>query len=548
MKKNLKKFWPEILFLLIFFLGSFLRFYNLNWDQGHFFHPDERNIDVAVPRIRFFNQLNPEIFIYGGFLTYLYRLLGEILVFMTGNNAWVSDWGKINIVGRFCSALFATLTIPLVFALAEKVFNKKIAYLSAILATFTVSLIQAAHFSTTESLLVLSAVLFCLLSLKTFNKPSLKNYIFAGVILGIAVATKTTALSLVLFMITAQILILFKEKGKFFQKNLFFTIFSFTSFIIFTIFSPYTLLSWNKFMESMRYESGVATGSLPVIYTLQFDKTIPYFFQIKNFFWQMGPAALLGLIGFIFLLFQLIKTREKKLLYLISFPLLYFLYVGSWYTKFLRYQTPLLPFLAIFASYFLLAIQKRFQKTGNLLIIFFLLTSFLWSLAFFSIYTREQTRITASKWIYQNIPMASKILGEHWDDGLPLVLNEANPSLYHIEQLTIYDADNQDKINYYAEKLAKADYLVLNSRRLYGTLINLPEKYPVTSHYYQLLFSGQLGYTKIAEFTSYPSILGMEINDDASEETFQVYDHPKVLIFRNQKKFSKTELLNLLKR
>lgn len=165
---------------------------------------------------------------------------------------------------------------------------------------------------------------------------------------------------------------------------------------------------------------------------------------------------------------------------------------------------------------------------------------------FFTIYLRPQTRISASQWIYQNIPSQSKILTEHWDDGLPISLPPYSPSDYEIEQLTVYEADNQEKVNYYAEKLFQADYLVINSRRLYGTLMLLPKKYPLTSKYYQLLFSGQLGYTQRAQFTAYPSLLGIEINDDQSEETFQVYDHPKVLIFENTDRLDKEDLNKIL--
>jgi hypothetical protein len=298
----------------------------------------------------------------------------------------------------------------------------------------------------------------------------------------------------------------------------------------------------------MIYESKVSTGRLKVYYTLQFDKTLPYFFQIKNFFWQMGPAAFLGILGIICLLIFAIKKGDKKLLIILSFPLIYFFYVGSWYTKFIRYMVPVLPFLAFSAAWLMVKIYQKKKKAGKILIGFVCLTTSLWSIAFFSIYTRESTRISASKWVYENIPPGSKILGEHWDDGLPVGFNDRNPSSYqyNIEQLIIYEPDNQKKINYYAEKLSTADYIIINSRRLYGTLINLPEKYPITSRYYQLLFDGQLGYQKVAQFTSYPSLFGIKINDDKSEETFQVYDHPKVMIFKNNQRLDKNVLVQKL--
>lgn len=532
---------------LLTLIGGFLRFYNLNWDNENFFHPDERNIANAVARIRFFTQLNPDFFAYGGFLIYLYRATGDILTAITGNASWVYDWGHINIIGRFYSALFSTITIPLVFFLTRNIFNKYVAIIAAILTTFTVSFIQTSHFSITENFLVLISVLICLTSVLLLKNNKLKNYVFCGIFLGVAVATKTAALSFIILPLTAHALTIKKHLRKSIKRVLFLFVFLIITFIVFAIFSPYTFLKWDKFMESMRYESGVALGTLPVPYTLQFDHTLSYFFQIRNFLWQIGPVSYFFIPAFILLIFNSLKTRNHKLILFLSFPLIYFLYVGSWHTKFIRFMLPILPFVIILISYFLHAFQTKFKRLGMLLIIISVSITVFWAFAFFSIYTKEQTRITASKWIYQNIPTGSKILGEHWDDGLPIPINSSNPSFYNIEQLTIYEPDNQNKINYYAEKLSATDYIVLNSRRLYGTLINLPDKYPITSKYYKLLFNGGLGYEKIAEFKSYPSIFGFEINDDSSEETFQVYDHPKATIFKNHSKYSSQAISELLK-
>lgn len=530
--------------LALLIIGGVLRFYNLNWDQGHMFHPDERNIANSVTKIHFFDQLNPGFFAYGGLPIYLYRATGDVLVQFTSDPSWVSDWGKINVIGRFFSALFSTLTIVPLFFLALKLFNQKVAILSAIFYTFTVSSIQTAHFGTTESFLTATVTLIALLSIYLYAKPKLTNYILCAIIVGLSVAAKIIALSFSIFPFIAS-LITIRTKDNFINNILLFLAFILIGSITSFIFSPYSFLSWDKFMESMRYESGVALGKLPVPYTLQFTNTLQYLFQIKNLFWQMGPVFFFSLLGAVLLLVKMIKEKDTKLFILLSFPIVYFLYVGSWHTKFIRYMTPLIPFFIIFASYALFLIQRKINRIGKLLIAGAVFATALWALAFFSIYTREQTRITASKWIYKNIPAGSKILGEHWDDGLPVSLSSHAPSIYSIEQLTIYDPDNESKINYYVDKLSNADYIVINSRRLYGTLINLPDKYPVTSRYYKLLFAEKLGYKKVAEFTSYPSLFGIEINDDSAEETFQVYDHPKVIIFKNVEYLEKDDYLKI---
>jgi len=531
-----------LLLLGIIFLGGWLRFYHLNWDEGHFFHPDERNIANAVAKIDFFRQLNPQFFAYGSLPIYLYRLAGDLLVKITHNSDWVKEWSSINLIGRWFSALFSTATIWLIFLLSKKIWNKKIGLLAAFFTALSPSLIQTAHFGVTESMLVFWLILIALLSLNLIKKPTFKNYLTIGIILGLAVATKISAISFFIIPTASHFLYQFKHL----KHHLRFAISLLISFLTFSLFSPFVFLDKQKFLESMNYETGVALGRLKVVYVLQFEKTLPYLFQIKNFLWQIGPMAIVGLLGFFFLLYLAIKKREKKLFLFLSFPLLYFAYVGNWYTKFIRYVLPILPFLIISGSWLLIQIKNRFKILGKFLIVLFLTSSLLWGLSFFTIYLRPQTRISASQWIYQNIPNQSKILTEHWDDGLPISLPPYSPSDYEIEQLTVYEPDNQKKVNYYVEKLNQADYLIINSRRLYGTLMFLPEKYPLTSRYYQLLFSGQLGYTQIVRFTSYPSLLGIEINDDQSEETFQVYDHPKVLIFENTGRLDKEDLNKIL--
>jgi len=430
----------------------------------------------------------------------------------------------------------------------QKIWEKKVGLIASFLTAFTVSLIQTAHYGVTESMLVFWLMIILFLSLKLLEQPTLKEYLRLGLIFGLAVATKVSALSFLIIPILAHFFVSFKERKQFkylnYQLRLLFSIV--ISFLTFIFFSPYVFLSWKSFRESMDYESGVAIGKLKVVYVLQFEKTLPYFFQLKNLIWQAGPVAILGFIAFLFLIFLSIKKRDKHLLIFLSFPIFYFAYIGSWYTKFIRYMVPLIPFIILSTAWFLVEIQKKWHLLGRTILTLALFSSLLWSIAFFSIYTKESTRITASRWIYQNIPKESKILGEHWDDGLPIDYSDTHPNWYQIKQLTIYEPDNFQKINYYAQELSQADYIIINSRRLYGTLMNLPEKYPITSRYYELLFSSQFGYQKIAEFSSYPTIFGKTINDDSTEETFQVYDHPKVLIFKNNGRFSSQVIKNIL--
>lgn len=550
MKYFLKHKTSILILLFCLLVGFFLRSYNLNWDQGLLFHPDERNIANAVTKIIFFTQLNPQFFAYGGFSIYLYRAIADSMVFLTHNSAWVMDWGKIDFIGRSTSSVFSTLTLIPLYLLARKLFGRQVALLSCLFYTFTVTSIQHAHFATTESSLIFFVTLLCFFAILWVEKIRFWKTVLFGMLFGIALATKISALSMGALPAMSMLMYVLQERKS--PKKLIsliphIFIFVIITGIFFTLLSPYTFLDSKDFLASMQYESGVATGSLPVVYTYQFNGSIPYLFQIQNFIWQFGPLlAGFGIIGLLFLIVEpLRKTQKNRILFWI-FPLIYFLYVGSWHTKFLRYMTPLVPFIVIAASYILLLFQQKYKKIGTIIILLALLTTIIWAGAFFSIYTRPQTRIAASLWMYQHIQPGAIILTEAWDDGLPVPVSGLSPSLYQEKQLDMYMQDGPQKIIYLATQLSQADYIAINSRRIYGTLIRLTNQYPITSKYYKFLFAGKLGYERVATFSSYPQIFGITINDDGSEETFQVYEHPKAIIFKNTNHYSAQHIADIL--
>lgn len=111
--------------------------------------------------------------------------------------------------------------------------------------------------------------------------------------------------------------------------------------------------------------------------------------------------------------------------------------------------------------------------------------------------------------------------------------------------LPVYNEDNPQKLTDLYEGLSKADYVVLSSARASGSIGKLPEQFPIMSKYYQFLDSGKLGFDKVAEITSYPQLFGIIINDSSAEETFWVYDHPGVKIYRKTRELSRGEFFSL---
>jgi YYY domain-containing protein len=181
------------------------------------------------------------------------------------------------------------------------------------------------------------------------------------------------------------------------------------------------------------------------------------------------------------------------------------------------------------------------------LMIFVLVATMLWGWGFLAIYRRPLTRLTASEWMYDNIPSGSVIANEHWDDPLPLRMQGKDAfGSYGYKGLStssdglmqMYSEDVPEKRELLYQWLNEADYIVLSSNRLWGSIPRLPMRYPMTTLYYKLLFEGKLGFEQVERVTSFPTIFGVQFDDTQAEEAFSVYDHPEVRVFRKTPAYS----------
>ncbi|MBI2765055.1 MAG: phospholipid carrier-dependent glycosyltransferase [Chloroflexi bacterium] len=177
-----------------------------------------------------------------------------------------------------------------------------------------------------------------------------------------------------------------------------------------------------------------------------------------------------------------------------------------------------------------------------------------WALAFQQVYRSEQPRIAASRWIYANVPPGSTITSELWDDSLPYAI-PGQTAAYKIVETAPYDTDSlqkmQDLVYGRAGKdptvgLNGADYVAISSNRVRSSVPRLEREYPATIRYYELLDSGELGFDLVADFKVQPSFLGLSVDDSSAEESFTVYDHPEVRIYKKSARWDPVQALALL--
>lgn len=561
-------------FLFVIITAAFfLRTFDINWDQGFHLHPDERAIIMFTLPLRFpasvqeflspTSPLNPHFFAYGNFPLYLLKDVS----FIAGNfNPSYLNYEGINIVGRYISALADTATVFLLFLIGKKLFSKKIGLLASFIYAVFVFPIQLSHYYAVDTLLTFFITATLLQLLNFYTKPSIKNSLLTGVLFGFCLTTKVSAIPLIVSVFLALgvdfFLVFLKQPHKprvwsyhipVFMKRLIIDglLIFFGTVITFIILEPYAIIDYKNFIAQNILQSQMSKTPFIFPYTLQYVGKIPYLYEIKNIFlWGIGPIlgifSTAGLLHFVRHIFN--KGKKSSIngeIIILSFFLTYFLVVGKFAVGWMRYMLPVYPLLALFVAFFLdhtlIFFRKSLPKKAYMAVsICIVLIICVWTYAYLSIYTKPNTRYSASVWINQNIPAGSVIAIEHWDDALPLFGSEK----YNIQTLELYNPDIPEKWQKIHQQLSRADYIILASNRLYTPLQKLTDCkklpidkcYPMTAAYYYSLFNQKLGFEKIKEFTSYPTInLGswsIKIKDDSADESFTVNDHPKVIIFK----------------
>ncbi|MCL4370395.1 MAG: DUF2298 domain-containing protein [Chloroflexi bacterium] len=602
----------RLVLVAILVLAALVRLYGLNWDANQHLHPDERFIVMVTmdrislpfpnlgdghlgdPRRSTLNPRSadpatgqPRNFAYGSLPLYLLKLSGHLL-----RPLWPGSEGfdGLTLLGRLLSAIFDLGTILLAFLMARRTYGLLAGLLASLLLSLTVLDIQLSHFYASDTLLTFFLMLTLFLGLRVLEKPSGGRIVLMGMAAGLAMACKVSAAPVLLPVGLACLLANYgigAGPGERWARALPGAILaSLVAGGVFLLFQPYALLDPQPFLRDIQNEGDMVRGISVLPYTIQYLRTPPVVYQVGTlFFWTAGPAltaaAVAGLVAYLVRLFR----RRVAAEWVLAGWLVPYLAINlSFQVKFARYMLPVAPILVILAAAGLVALWRRTDSSARsertavsevaaeeqtsavvgdghgrlrarlwgslpaLLLLLVLVGTAVQAAGFLSIYSREHTRVEASRWIYDNVPRGAGLGSEHWDDALPLNLSDrpGRQADYRIATLPMYDPDTPDKRRALVQSLSQIDYIVLSSNRLYGSIAKVPESYPMASAYYTLLFQGKLGFDLVATFASYPTVGPLQAVDDMADESFTVYDHPKVLIFKKSPTFSPDRVQQLL--
>lgn len=540
-------------------------------------HPDERFLTMVTQTVEWpksvVEYLNPNISplnpYNAGYDFFVYGTLPLKIVKFASEHITLDrfEYNNITLVGRLISTIFDVATIMFTYKIVKVVFNGRVALWSALFYALSTLPIQLSHFYAVDTFLVLFLVVTFYFSIKTlFIKGNVySTSIMAGLAMGMGLASKISALYFtpIIFLIYLYRTISNRKYYKGALAALLILIFS--AIITFRIADPKAFNATFPYITpSSQFVENIKQLSAPKdIYNLpppdvQWVNTRPILFPFINILlWGMGVVMFpLVMSGMIILMSNWLNNRKKLfsinnnlfltnkkefiLLLALVWTLGLFVYQGLQFVKAMRYFFAIYPFFAIiFAKTIDLLLKSTFFSKINSLArwsiqLVILILLLLWPLSFISIYSLPHSRVQASEWIYRNVPQKSTVTCEHWDDCLPLNYKGSSSSQYNIISLHVFDKDTSQKWITMDNQLNSADYIFLSSNRVWGSITKTPELYPVSSKFYKSLLREDLGFVKVAEFSSHPKVpfVNYKIDDSIADESFTVYDHPQVIILK----------------
>lgn len=392
------------LLILILVLATLLRFIGL---MPNIAHSDEGYVqDISwglINNIVTHGDFNPHSFKYGTWEYYLQAAVaapvlgiayfGEVantkisssfasksLDFNSFFNEAVRKYERILVAfGRGETAFFGVASVFVLYLIGKKLFGEKIGLLSALIFAIAPLHVRDSHYITTDVLFVFFTLLAFLFSVDMIQKKRFRDFILAGFFAGFSLTIRYFPLALLAYPIA--ILFSFENKKVWFLKVLISVVFIAVGVFIglpYLFLDPHgpTLLMQDLTKYALPwYSTSISTYAISIVtYLISHGKQAmpeismlyprPDSFRFVHIGWILFNAfgllpTLATLVGVVLMLF---KSFKKSLLLLII-PLFNFIYISAFIpATYERLNIPMLPFMAVFAAFFVDMIQEKKGK------------------------------------------------------------------------------------------------------------------------------------------------------------------------------------------
>ena len=341
----------------IVMLALGVRLYGIGWGAPFVYSPDERWEGGCAMRMVATGDLHPHFFLKPSVFIYSQAVVFSLVQYMTDTPVYeeVRCRGGPSPAlprsafpyfywGRFTAAVIGGLSVLIVYAIGQRLYNPGVGLWAAFFLCISPLHVKESHYAAVDVPVTFMLLLAFLFTVRAFQAGERKDWVLASLFAGFAASTKYPGGLIVLSCVVA--LLLQPERNRLFDRTFWLGSagVGVVSLIGFVLGTPYAVLDYDRFFwhgiaaEWTHYSAG-HPGQ---------EGTANQWWYLRNLFHEsLGPSLCIpALIGFVYSLFR--PTRQVFVL--LSFPLVYFLFVSSFTVRFPRQMMPLLPFAALWGG------------------------------------------------------------------------------------------------------------------------------------------------------------------------------------------------------
>ena len=480
--------------------AALLRFWALSQGIGFNPGPDEPEVMDRAVRMMKTADFNPHFYDYPGLYIYVETAVATVR-FLTGavQGTWSSlaqtQVDDFYLWCRAMTALLGTATVWVVYQAGLR-WGRQVALLAAILVAVMPLHARESHYVLTDVPMTFVVMVTLLLSLRAHERSTLAAFALAGGAAGLAAALKYNGALAVLMpliacamtprlprsRVTVALAVMASMVGAFLAS------------------APYTLLDLPTFLNQFARLSSeyhqVPLTSEPIwqIYLKHLRIALQW------------PGSLMVIGGLGVAAWQAVRDRDRlRWVLALAFPLFYFRFVSQQTIVYARYLLPIVPFLALLAAAFVVAViaamrrrqlQPRLRDAVTLVLtVIAIVPPAYTAVGYDADAAKVWTQGLAYDWIRGDLPQGATV---RLEGSVTMRL----PPAYHpsyAKQLRL------DPPGYYSEQ--GVDYLVASSQ-VYGQFFADPTSFPVEYDDYLRLFGR---YQEVARFAPSPEHPGPEL-------------------------------------